>query len=163
MTSRAVKRCFGDAPSDACQFPVEKTYVSRQLLHNAVDCGGNFASNGARTVVFFAHHSGAVDQLFADFYAEAMKGKGAVLYFFEESWRAHWQARPPAFRHEGCRHLLVSVYEIREIASALTALEFSVDQENGVRYQKPERPEGCFAFWVPDPFSADRFNPTSWL
>jgi len=25
------------------------------------------------------------------------------------------------------------------------------DEENGVRYQKPERPEGCLAFLVPDP------------
>jgi hypothetical protein len=24
-------------------------------------------------------------------------------------------------------------------------------EQNGVRYQKPERPAGCFAFFVPDP------------
>jgi hypothetical protein len=28
---------------------------------------------------------------------------------------------------------------------------FSRSLEKGVRYRKPERPEGCFAFSVPDP------------
>jgi hypothetical protein len=32
--------------------------------------------------------------------------------------------------------------------------------EKGVRYRKPERPKGCFAFSVPDPFFPDvRWNP----
>jgi hypothetical protein len=36
-------------------------------------------------------------------------------------------------------------------SSALSRLRFRVGRENGVRYRKPERPEGCFAFSVPDP------------
>jgi hypothetical protein len=38
-----------------------------------------------------------------------------------------------------------------KFASALSRLRFRVGRENGVRYRKPERPEGCFAFSVPDP------------
>jgi crossover junction endodeoxyribonuclease RuvC len=40
--------------------------------------------------------------------------------------------------------------EIKRL-SALSRSRFGVGRENGVRYRKPERPEGCFAFSVPDP------------
>jgi|GEM_PF-6463902 len=35
--------------------------------------------------------------------------------------------------------------------SALSDQGFRVGEGNGVGYQKPERPEGCFAFLVPAP------------
>ncbi len=46
-----------------------------------------------------------------------------------------------------------------DCGSALSRSRFGVGRENGVRYRKPERPEGCFAFSVPDPFSSERLNP----
>ena len=37
------------------------------------------------------------------------------------------------------------------LTGALSHPGFRVGEENGVRYQKPERPKGCFAFLVPAP------------
>ncbi len=41
------------------------------------------------------------------------------------------------------------VITFAEKGSALSQPGFRVGEENGVRYQRPERPKGCFAFLVP--------------
>ena len=43
--------------------------------------------------------------------------------------------------------------------SVLLDVADDTGRENGVRYQKPKRPEGCFAFLVPDPLFQQVIQP----
>ena len=47
----------------------------------------------------------------------------------------------------------------RSSPGALSHPGSRVGEENGVRYQKPERPKGCFAFLVPDPLFRRMIQP----